>query len=443
MRDAGEGMARASNILTARSVATKPPGRHADGGGLYLLVRDNGARSWVFRYMLAGKRHDLGLGPAGTEPGAVTLADARKQVGDLRRHVRDGVDLAAARATARVTRRTPPAQPVGRSFRDVAKLYIEAHEAGWKSAKHAAQWTATLETYAFPVFGDLAVSDIVTGHVMDVLRPIWNEKPETATRLRGRIEAVLDYATPLEWRSGPNPARWKGHLASMLPARAKVAAVEHQPALPWTRMGDFMADLREREGVSALALQFAILAAARTGEVIGATWGEVDEVAKVWTIPALRMKAKREHRVPLTEAALTVLAKARAAAVETASDRPVFPGSDPKKGLSQMALAMLVRRMNEASDGGSSPWIDLDGREVVPHGFRSTFRDWASEATTFDRETAEAALAHTVKDKVEAAYRRGDQLEKRRRLMDAWAAFCAKPSKQSGEVIELAAMRAG
>lgn len=411
-------MPRLAAKLTAKSVMAKGAGRHTDGNNLHLLVKPSGARSWVFRYVIHGARHDLGIGRAGNDPAAVRLAEARQQAADLCRLVTAGTDPAALRKAEKAARAVVAVVPTGRTFRDVAKLYIAAHEAGWKNAKHAAQWSATLETYAFPMFGDLPVASVVTGHVMDALRPIWNEKPETAGRVRGRIEAVLDYATPLEWRSGPNPARWKGHLASMLPSRSKVAAVQHHAALPWGEIGEFMAGLAGRAGVAALALRFTILTAARTGETLGATWGEIDLAGKVWTIPGSRMKAGREHRVPLSEPALAVLAAAAQMRVGSADDAPVFQGQKTTAGLSSMALTMMLRRLKRA--------------DLTVHGFRSTFRDWCSEATAFDRDTAEAALAHTVRDKVEAAYRRGDQLEKRRRLMDAWGEYCMRPAGANG-----------
>jgi len=302
----------------------------------------------------------------------------------------------------------------------VAKLYLDAHASGWRSAKHGAQWEATLATYAYPHFGNLDVADIGTGHVMDALRPIWHVKTETASRVRGRIEAILDYATPLEWRSGPNPARWKGHLAAMLPARAKVAAVEHHAALPWVEVAAFMAELRARDATAGQVLQFTILTAARSNEALGATWGEIDLASAVWTVPAARMKAAREHRVPLSPAALAVLRKAAETRIGQGGDVFVFPGAKANTSLSGMSMAMLLRRMGRG--------------DLTVHGFRSTFRDWCSENTAFDRDTAEAALAHTVRDKVEAAYRRGDQLAKRRRLMDAWGGFCAAPPATRGEV---------
>lgn len=306
----------------------------------------------------------------------------------------------------------------------MAAAYIAAHEASWRNAKHRQQWGNTLADYAFPVLGKLGVGMIGTADVTRVLEPIWRDKPETAARVRGRIEAVLDYAAAREWRTGENPARWRGHLANILPARAKLARVEHHAALPWRDVGAFMATLAEQEGIAALALRFAILTAARTGEVIGARWGEIDASNAIWTVPAARMKAQQEHRVPLSDAALAVLAEM---AKLRRSDDPaefVFPGARAGQPLSNMALAMTLRRM---------------GRDdVTVHGFRSTFRQWCAEATNTPRELAEAALAHTLKDKVEAAYQRGDMMEKRHRLMSDWATFCARPAP-AGEVIPLRA----
>lgn len=407
------------NALSAKSIALRPPGRHPDGGNLHLLVSKSGSRSWVFRYMKDGKRHDLGLGPAGADPAAVSLAEARQKAIALRRAIRDGADPAADR------RKPKAAVPVGRTFRDVARLYVDAHSPGWRNAKHAAQWTATLEQHVYRHFGELDVAKITTGHVMEALRPIWTITPETASRVRGRIEAVLDYATPLEWRSGPNPARWKGHLAAMLPARGKLAAVEHHAALPWGEIAAFMATLDGAAGVSADAFRFCILTATRTSETLGATWGEVDMAARVWTVPGLRMKAGREHRVPLSTAAMAVLHKAARTRIGQDAATPIFPGQSGTAGLSNMALTMVLRRLKRP--------------DLTVHGFRSTFRDWCSEATAFDRDTAEAALSHTVRDKVEAAYRRGDQLEKRRRLMEAWGTFCTTLAGVGAVIVPLRA----
>lgn len=296
-------------------------------------------------------------------------------------------------------------------FRSVADAYIAAHEPSWRNEKHRSQWRNTLATYAYPYMGDLAVSDVATSHVMAALEPIWATKPETASRVRGRIEAVLDYAKSREWRGGENPARWRGHIANMLPKTTKVASVEHHAALPWLEIGAFMSALRKREAMAARALEFLILTAGRTGEILGAQWSEIDTGSALWTIPKQRMKAGREHRVPLSAAALAVVEAARA---DPSDDRSpfVFPGTKPGRPLSQMAMLMLLRRMD---------WGDL-----TAHGFRSTFRDWCAETTSYPNEMAEIALAHTVGDKVEAAYRRGDMMEKRRRMMEDWANFCGE-----------------
>jgi integrase len=389
-----------------------------------LLVRDTGARFWLLRYSLNGKRREAGLGRAGEGPGDVTLAEARQKTADMRKMIKAGIDPLDQREAEAAAQKAAAQQAAAQTvtFRAVAELYVGAHAAGWRNEKHRDQWRNTLTTYAFPRFGDMPVGDVGTAHVMAALEPIWTEKPETAARVRGRIEAVLDYATARGWRTGENPARWRGHLANMLPARSKVARVAHHAALPWQQIGAFMADLGKREAgsVAALALRFAILTAARSGEVLGARWQEIDLAEAVWTVPAGRMKAGREHRVPLTDAALDVLRQAAAMRTSKAANAFVFPGMKPGKPLSVMALAMVLRRM--------------DRHDLTVHGFRSTFRDWCSERSTFDRDTAEAALAHTVRDKVEAAYRRGDQIEKRRRLMDAWATFCAAPPAPAAEV---------
>ena len=392
--------------LTAARVRTAPPGRYGDGNGLYLHVRAGTAgpsRAWVFRYrMPGGKLRDMGLGATDTLP----LAEARQRAIELMRRVRAGTDPLAERDAARAEARQAEA---AMTFGDVAGLYIAAHEAGWRNAKHRAQWTSTLESYAFPVLGALPIGAVDTGAVMRCLEPIWREKSETASRVRGRIESVLDFATARGWRSGDNPARWRGHLDNLLPARAKVARVEHHPALPWREVAAFMASLGAQEGVSALALRFLILTATRTRETLGARWSEIDLAEKVWTVPADRMKAGREHRVPLSDGALSVLAEAAKLRADPDADGFVFPGARDGKPLSDMALLMLLRPMERG--------------DLTAHGFRSTFRDWAGEATNHPREVAEAALAHTIKDKAEAAYARGDLMEKRRRLMADWAMF--------------------
>ena len=409
--------------LTAAKVRTAKPGRYVDGDGLMLFVRSAEARFWLVRYSFGGKRREAGLGRAGEGPGDVTLAEARQKTADMRRLIKAGIDPLAQREAEAAAQKAAAQQAAAQAvtFKAVADLYMTAHAAGWRNEKHRDQWRNTLATYAFPHFGDMPVGDVGTAHVMAALEPIWNpEKAETASRLRGRIEAVLDYAASRGWRTGENPARWRGHLANLLPARSKVAPVEHHAALPWRDIGGFMVALGSREAgsVAALALRFAILTAARSGEVLGARWTEIDLAEAVWTVPAERMKAKREHRVPLTDAALDVLRQAAKLRTSKAADAFVFPGMKPGKPLSIMALAMVLRRM--------------DRRDLTVHGFRSTFRDWCSEQTSFDRDTAEAALAHTLKDKVEAAYRRGDLFEKRRRLMEAWAGFCATPAPAAG-----------
>ncbi|ARO52732.1 integrase [Methylorubrum zatmanii] len=385
--------------LTAIQVKNLGPGMHGDGDSLYLAVTGKGGRSWVFRYREAGRLRDMGLGSVRDVP----LADARRKAADLRRLRADGHDPLEARRAAEIRRAADKARTV--TFAEVAEAYIKANRAGWRNEKHAAQWSATLATYAFPRIGSMPVGEVAIGHVLAILEPIWSEKPETATRVRGRIEAVLDAATARGLRTGENPARWRGRLSAILPARRKVAKVEHHPALPFAEVPAFMADLSQRPGMGARALAFAILTAARSGEVRGATWGEIDVQAGVWTVPAERMKAGREHRVPLSEPALAILT-----GLGGAPDALVFPGTRRGTMLSDMTLTMLLRRM---------------GRDVTAHGFRSSFRDWAGEATSFPREVAEAALAHIVGDKVERAYRRGDALAKRAELMAAWGAYCA------------------
>jgi len=406
----------------AAKARTAPPGRHGDGGGLYLLVRSPEARFWIFRYVRDGRMREMGLGPAAGRD-AVSLAEARGKAADLRKQLRAHVDPLAQRkaeaAAAKATRQGGAAQ--GMTFRAVADLYLHAHDAGWRNAKHRAQWRNTLSDYAFPHFGDLPAAAVQTAHVMAALEPIWQGKPETASRLRGRIEAVLDYATARGWRTGENPARWRGHLANLLPSRAKVRKVEHHAALPWREMGGFMAALREREGMAALALEFTILTAARTGEAIAARWSEIDLHDAVWAVPAGRMKGGREHRVPLSGPALAVLRKLLPLR-PAEGDAYVFPGTQAGLHLSSMAMTMALRRIGRG--------------DLTVHGFRSTFRDWCADKTTYPNHVAEAALAHVVADKVEAAYRRGDLLDWRRRLMEEWATFCGQPAA-AGEVVTL------
>jgi integrase len=393
---------RALHKLTDRQVKTADPGYHGDGGGLWLQVSAARTRSWIFRYTLNGRAREMGLGALHT----LSLAEAREKSRQQRQLLLDGIDPIDAR---NATRRTVVAQAAKIvTFQAEAEAYIEAHRAGWKNAKHVEQWQNTLATYAYPHIGKLAVSEIETAHVMLCLEPIWTSKTETAKRVRGRIEAVLDRATALKHRSGDNPARWRGHLVNLLAKPSSVAPTEHHAALPYTQIGAFMKDLRAQDGVAARALEFAILTATRTGETIGAQWREIDLAAGIWTVPAARMKSKKAHRVPLSKPAVKLLQ-----AIQGADKLVVFPGRSAGKGLSNMAmLKLLQQRMGR---------IDL-----TVHGFRSTFRDWAAEQSNFPNEVIEMALAHTIEDATEAAYRRGDLYEKRARLMQAWADYCGR-----------------
>jgi integrase len=422
-------MPRKAAGLTAAKVRTAKPGRYGDGNGLYLLVRGPEARFWLFRYTPPGRKmREMGLGRADADgsKGGITLAQARERLAELRRLIRAGTDpldyreaqdaASAARAQAEAARK--------RTFAQVAEEYQAAHAAAWRNDKHRAQWAMTLREYAGPHLGALPVADIETAHVTAALRPLWHEKPETASRLRGRIEAVLDYAAAHGWREGANPARWRGYLDKLFPRRAKVRAVEHHAALPWPDLPGFMAALRGREGTAARALEFCILTAARSGEVLGARWSEIDLDAAVWTVPRERMKAGREHRVALSEAALTLLHSL--ARDEAGPDALVFPGLREGRPLSVMAMAMVLRRMRRG--------------DLTVHGFRSTFRDWAGETTAHPREVVERALAHGLGDTVEEAYARGDLFGKRRKLMEDWAGFCTHSSTDLGNSTDLSAV---
>lgn len=422
-------MAREVNKLSPAAIKNaKRPGMYGDGAGLWLHVgperRDEhgkkivGGKSWILRFMLNGNAREMGLGPLHT----VGLAEARERARAARLMLLDGVDPLDTRREDKHRRKLEVAKRI--SFKECAEAYVAAHRAAWKNAKHAAQWDSTLEAYAHPLIGDLPVQGIDTALVMKIIEPIWATKTETASRLRGRIEAILDWATVREYRSGDNPARWRGHLDALLPARSKVQRGDHHAALPYAEIGAFMTALREEKGTGARAFEFAILTAARTGEVIGATWHEVNMAEKVWIIPGNRMKAGKEHRVPLAPRAIEILKEM--AKFSASADDFVFPGRKAGAPLSNMTFLMILRRMGRG---------DLTG-----HGFRSTFRDWCAEQTAFPAEVAEMALAHAVGDKVEAAYRRGDLFEKRRRLSDAWAAFCARPPK-SGTVTSIHSWR--
>ena len=410
------------------------PVRFGDGDGLYIQVAPGNTKSWLFRYTLRGRAREMGLGAAGEPPDGVPLAKARVLAGEMRARLRGGVDPIANRQAERVALIRAEAEAAERTFRAAAIALVESKRAGWRNAKHAAQWLATLEAHAFPVIGDLPVASIGTDDVLRVLRQIWERTPETASRLRQRIEAVLDAARVKGWRTGENPARWKGHLAGELPQARKVSRVRHRPALAWQEVGAFMAALSARDGIAALAFRFVILTAARTGEVRGMRWREVDLNARLWAVPGDRMKAGKLHRVPLSPGAISILTEVRP--LMKRPDDLVFPSMRSNVAHSDMALSEVVRRMNEGGEEGALPrWRDAEGRAVVPHGFRSTFRDWAGETRPEGREVVEAALAHTIRDKAEAAYARSDLLEKRRILMNAWGQHCAR---QPAEVVTLA-----
>lgn len=396
------------NALTPLAVKNAKPGRRADGGGLHLLVKESGARSWVYRFMLNGQARDIGLGSAG--PDGISLADARDARDALRLKVKAGIDplKERQREAAEALAAAQAAQVAGITFKAVAETYIGANEGSWRNDKHRQQWKNTLATYVYPVIGNLPVADVATSHVLQILEPIWKAKAETASRVRGRIETILDAAKARGYREGENPARWRGHIAQILPARPRLTRGHHK-AMPYEAIPAFVRALCKRSAVAALALEFTILTAARTGEVIGAMWDEVDLDKAIWTVPANRMKAGKEHRVPLSPRAVEVLKSTQGLRKEW-----LFPAIKGGK-MSGMAMAMLLRRMK---------------MDVTVHGFRSGFRDWSAECTSYAHEVAEMALAHTIESKVERAYRRGDLFEKRRRMMDDWATYCT-----SGDII--------
>jgi integrase len=398
--------------LNGRQVATlTKPGRYGDGQGLYLQITQGGVKSWLLRYERSGRERWMGLGPFHT----VSLQEARERARNARHQLFDGLDPLETRRTERARAALEQAKAV--TFEEATTAYFNAHQAKWRNAKHRAQFLSTMREYAFPKLGKLAVADVDLGSVLEVLEPIWATKTETASRVRGRIEAVLDWAAVRKLRSGDNPARWKGHLQHVLPARARLAKPKHHAALPYAEVPAFMAALRQRDGIAARALEFTILTAARTGEVTGARWDEIDLAEKTWTVPSARMKGSREHRVPLTDRAIEILTST------PKEDGNAFVFIGPRaRGLSNMAMAAVLRRM--------------DQEEVTVHGFRSAFRDWAAETTAFPNHVVEMALAHTVGNKVEAAYRRGDLFGKRRRLMAEWAKYCTSlPAEKVGPTV--------
>ena len=397
-------MAKLTALAVSKLVA---PGRYGDGGGLYLLIGPAGTKSWVFRYKVAGRERAMGLG---AYP-ATTLAEARAKAAACQRTRLDGRDPLGDRKLEREQQAEALKQQT--TFQQCAEEYVCSYEASWKNSKHKAQWKSTLRSYAFPVIGNVAVAEIDVPAVLAVLEPIWQRCPETASRLRGRIEAILDWAKVKGMRLGENPARWKGNLDFVLPRKSKLRKTIHHPALPYNELQRFMARLRDSEGcVSNLALQFLVLTAARTSEVRLATWDEIDLTDKVWCIPAERMKAGRPHKVPLSNEAISALFQVKSLAGDTGL---IFKSYKPWQPISDMAILSFLRRLNA---------------NVTAHGFRSTFRDWASETTNYPSEAIEMALAHSISNKVEAAYRRGDLLEKRKQLMSDWGTFATKAPGQ-------------
>lgn len=416
-------MPRKAKALSALEVGRlSTPGLHAVGGvsGLHLRVRDTGARNWILRIVVGTQRRDLGLGAFPDVP----LAEAREKARQAREQVAAGIDPALARREARSA--LIAQQNAALTFDEAAKAYIQSHEAGWSNPKHADQWRNTLATYASPTIGKVLVRDVDTAHVVKLLTTsdLWTTKNETASRVRGRVENVLDWARVRGYRTGENPARWRGHLDKLLPRPSKVQKAGNHAALDWREVSAFWSALAGIEGMGGAALRFAILTAARSGEVRGATWSEIDLEAATWTVPAARMKAGREHRVPLSPAAVALL---RAVPRIDETDL-VFP-SQKKAELSDATLGAVVKRLHDASvKAGGAGWIDRrqGGKVATAHGIaRSTFRTWVAEATTHPREIAEAALAHVIADATEAAYLRGDALDRRRRLMVEWSHFLA------------------
>jgi len=391
------------NKLSAREVVAAGVGKHGDGGGLWLRVRANGSRAWLFRYTRNGRVREAGLGPLDSVP----LADARKRAQEARRMLAKGKDPIVER---RAQRRAP-------TFREAAAAHIDAHEAAWANPKHRQQWRNTLKAYADPIIGHVPVDEITTSDLLRVLDPIWKEKTETASRLRGRIEKVLDRCAAKGQRSGENPARWRGHLDSLLAAPSKLRRVRHHAALPWQEVPAFVVKLQGQRGIAARALEFAILTATRSGEVRLAVWDEIDLDASTWTIPAERMKSQKEHRVPLSSPTLELLRDLP----KFGKSENVFPSPRSGKALSDSALGKVLKDM---------------GVNATCHGFRSGFRDWCAESTSYPNHVAEMALAHAIGDKVEAAYRRGDLFEKRSKLMEAWSTYCATPSS-AGKVVPI------
>lgn len=396
--------------LTPRKVSTAGPGKYEDGGGLRLVVSDAGAKKWVLRFTIDGRRREMGLG---SYPD-VGLAEAREKATEYRKQAKAGVDPIEARQIE------PEEIP---TFTSCAARYIQAHRRGWKNTKHARQWVSTLKSYARPEIGTKRVDTIATEEILKILSPIWTNKTETAKRVQGRIENILDYAAAHKYRDPLNPARWRGHLDKLLPKPSRVKKVNHHPAMPYSEVPAFMTELSGKSSISAHALRFLILTATRTSEVLRAQWNEIDLEAAVWAVPAERMKARREHRVPLSKAAIAILD-----ALPRIQGNPyLFPGTRHVQPLSSMALLQLMRGMGYGVEGKRGNY--------VPHGFRSSFRDWSGEVSSFPRDVAEMALAHVIENKVEAAYRRGDLFTKRSKMMQEWAAFITSGTEGNKAVI--------
>ena len=404
-------------VNSATRAKAPRPGMHPDGHGLYLCVSDGGSASWIFRYKIAKREQAMGLGSLDH----ISLAQARELADTARRKARAGIDPVEERKAAKLSASLDRARAM--SFRECATAYIAAHQAGWTNSQHAKQWPGSLERHVYPKIGDLPVDAIDLPLVLSIVEPLWSAKTETASRVRGRIEAVLDWSTTRGYRKGENPARWRGHLETLLPRKTKVRAVKHHAALPYAAMAAFMTRLREQEGITARALEFAILTAARSAEVIGARWDEIDVANRMWIVPPNRMKARREprreHRVPLSESAMTIIRRM----AEIRHNERVFPGNRGG-ALYDTGMLLLAKK--------------IGGSHMTGHGFRSTFRDWAAERSNFPHEVCEMALGHTVGDAVERAYRRGDLFEKRRQLAEAWARYCETPQAE-GRVVPIRA----
>jgi integrase len=413
-------MAKQINRLSSLDVRNKKDkGLYPDGGNLYMQVTATGSKSWLFRYMLDGKARQMGLGSTQ----AISLSDARNKAEECRRLLNENIDPIENRKKQRMDAALE--STLSKTFKECAEEYIESHKAGWKNKKHAQQWSNTLRDYVYPVFGDLSVQNIDTSFVLKSLKPIWYDKTETARRVRSRIEIVIDWAIAMNYRQGENPALWRGRLDKLLPKPSSVKQETNYDALPYNIISDFIPLLARRDDLSARALEFTILTATRTNEALGAKFEEFNLDQGVWVIPKERMKkGKREHRVPLSEPVLKIVNNLQN---QNVSDY-LFYGLNPSKPISNMAMLELIKRMREQGELEGYPHFTV-------HGFRSSFRDWGSETTNFSNEVLEMALAHTIKNKAEAAYRRGDLFEKRSRLMEAWASYCCKPNTDESSVV--------